>query len=264
MSQHRAYLKSPSYIQHRPTPHCTSWGCFAPSPGGGGLGLPTVPPFAENPPSSVIGRWLRRLGGGTDALSALNSRDRLTYTTSGLVVLTASALSSMTMASALAVAVPEAPWPVVVIGAAVWALTLANLDHRLPANFIGRRARKLRLALPRLLMAVLLGSVIGEPLVLRIFRTSIEARSGSTETGLLDQLVTLDALAQENPAISAAAWALRLLFMVIISLPVLVRLLRRRTVQDDVFEYMFGTSRASRPRSHLRLVERTPSGKQTW
>ena len=214
------------------------------------------------PPSSTLGRWVRRLGGGTDALSALNPRDRAIYTNSGLLQLMSFALSVVAMASALTIVLPEAPWPVVVLPAAGWGLITASLDRMLVITSPGRGRRGLLHAAPALTLAMLLGITVVEPLVLRIFRPAIEARLGQDRPGLLDQLVALDGLARESPAVNAATWTLRLLFMLLFCMPLLARLLRRRTVQDDVFEYLVGASRTTRARSHLRLVERMPSAER--
>ncbi|NUT53238.1 MAG: DUF4407 domain-containing protein [Saccharothrix sp.] len=220
------------------------------------------PSSARRSLSPALGRWVRRLGGGTDALSALNPRDRLIYTTTGLLLLMTSTLGAVATGLAITLVVPELPWPVVVLLAAMWGLITSSLDRLLVMSSPGWGIRGLLHAAPTLAMSSLLGLVIAEPLVLRIFRPALDQRVGSS-AGVLDRLRALEEIGRDHPSVTVVTWTLRVLFTVLVCLPVLVRLVRRRTVQDDVFEYLVGKTRTTRARSHLRLVERAPSRGRT-
>lgn len=68
-------------------------------------------------------------------------------------------------------------WPVAAVAGAVWALVILNLDRMLiiSMNGMGSTALKLWAAVPRLLLAIVIGAVISTPLTLRIFSSEINA-----------------------------------------------------------------------------------------
>src|SRR5690349_13397036 len=93
----------------------------------------------------------------------------------GGAVLTTAVLAvvSMTFAlnSALGVNVVLA-----VLAALVWGLMILSLDRWLVSTMKADAPRRWPLAVPRFLMALLLGFVISTPLVLQIFRSEIDAQ----------------------------------------------------------------------------------------
>jgi len=70
------------------------------------------------------------------------------------------------------------PWPAAAAAAAVWAGVILNLDRMLIVSMNGLRGARLKVAaaVPRLLLAVVIGTVISTPLTLRIFQPEIDAQ----------------------------------------------------------------------------------------
>jgi Domain of unknown function (DUF4407) len=70
------------------------------------------------------------------------------------------------------------PWSVCLLIALGWALVVFNLDRMLIVTMTGLRTTGLKLmsTVPRLLLAIIIGSVISTPLVLRIFQPEINAQ----------------------------------------------------------------------------------------
>lgn len=69
------------------------------------------------------------------------------------------------------------PWPAAAVAAAVWAGVILNLDRMLIVSMNGLRGARLKLlaAVPRLMLALVIGTVISTPLTLRIFQPEINA-----------------------------------------------------------------------------------------
>jgi hypothetical protein len=69
-------------------------------------------------------------------------------------------------------------WPAAAAAGVVWALVILNLDRMLIVSMNGLRGTRLKLwaAVPRLLLAIVIGAVISTPLTLRIFAQEINAQ----------------------------------------------------------------------------------------
>jgi Domain of unknown function (DUF4407) len=103
-------------------------------------------------------------------------RERNKFTALGGVVLTTAAMAGVSCAFALHVGVKVALIMAIPIGL-LWALAIMNLDRWL-VTASPRRDRwyqNLYMALPRLVLAVIIGGVISTPLVLWIFQREINA-----------------------------------------------------------------------------------------
>jgi len=105
------------------------------------------------------------------------------------------------------------------------ALTIGVIDRAI-LNIPRRRGvfQSLVVALPRLLLALLVGVVLAEPLVLRIFSSEIQSMVGSN-AGLLEQMEALNRLADDNPTFRLAYWSVTALLIAMQLLPSLIQIL---------------------------------------
>lgn len=101
--------------------------------------------------------------------------DRGKFEGIGGAVLTTSVLATISMAFALYSALGINPI-IAVPASLVWGLAILSLDRWLVSSIQPDGPRRWRLAVPRILMAVLLGVVISTPLVLQIFKSEIDAQ----------------------------------------------------------------------------------------
>lgn len=93
------------------------------------------------------------------------------------VLLSTGALAVLSAAFALHMAV-DAPWPVAVGIGLFWGVVIVNLDRML---IVGLRhdasvGRNLALALPRVVLALILGVVIATPMTLQVFHSEIDTQ----------------------------------------------------------------------------------------
>ncbi|WP_103350732.1 DUF4407 domain-containing protein [Amycolatopsis sp. CA-128772] len=117
---------------------------------------------------------LARLAGAQPDVLARAKTDRVKYTAMGGVLLTTAAVAGVSAAFAL-VSTLKLPTPVAAVIGALWAVVILNLDRMLIVN-IRRQSgwvRNLGAAVPRILLAVVIGSVVSVPLVLKIFDPEI-------------------------------------------------------------------------------------------
>ncbi|XIG75919.1 DUF4407 domain-containing protein [Streptomyces sp. SGAir0957] len=134
------------------------------------------------------GRALRTLTGVDEELLNRVRFERSKYTALGGVVLGTAVIAAFSMWNFATEALGGVS-AVALLPTVIWLLFVLNLDRWLvtPQPNARRRAAPL---LMRLLVAVLLGAVIAEPLVLRIFQTAIEERVADERTDRIDQLRT--------------------------------------------------------------------------
>ncbi|KDA06764.1 hypothetical protein DC31_07040 [Microbacterium sp. CH12i] len=90
-------------------------------------------------------------------------------------------VSAISMVFALTTGVQAAIWLAVPL-AVVWALIIFNLDRFLTSTMSSTRSvlRIIALALPRVIMAAIIGFVVAEPLVLQIFQNDISREVAAT------------------------------------------------------------------------------------
>lgn len=135
-----------------------------------------------------VARRLRTLTGVDEELLARVRFERSKYTALGGVVLGTSVIAAFSMWNFATQALGRVSF-LALIPTLIWMLFVLNLDRWLvtPQPNARRRAGPL---FTRLLIALLLGVVIAEPLVLRIFQTAIEERVADERTDALDGLRT--------------------------------------------------------------------------
>jgi hypothetical protein len=120
---------------------------------------------------------------------------RSKYVALGGVLLSTGALAAVSMSFALHMAL-GAWWPVAVLIGLGWGVVIVNLDRMLLVG-MGHDSswlRNLGMAVPRLGLAILLGTVISTPLTLQVFSKEIEATMVTLQAEAAEQFTTgLDA-----------------------------------------------------------------------
>jgi hypothetical protein len=143
------------------------------------------------------GRKLRVLAGVDEKTLDWVPHNRTRYTGVGGVVLSTAVIAGLSMTFALSQVLGGFS-PLVLLPALVWAAVVLNLDRWLISSATDTRwGRRTAMLVPRLLVAVLLGFVIAEPVVLRLFQTAVEQHINDERDRQVRELV--DGLARCNP-----------------------------------------------------------------
>lgn len=120
---------------------------------------------------------LARLAGARPEILRQAPGDIAKYATLGGVLVSTAAVAGVSAFFALrtALALPIAACVAIGLG---WAVIIINLDRMLIVSMNGLRTTRLKLAaaLPRLALALVIGTVISTPLVLRVFQPEIHAQ----------------------------------------------------------------------------------------
>jgi hypothetical protein len=117
---------------------------------------------------------LARLAGAQPDVLAKAKTDRVKFSAMGGVLLTTAGVAGVSAAFAL-ISTLKLPPAVAAFAGLLWAVVILNLDRMLIVNMRRQSGwlRNLAAAVPRLLLAVVIGSVVSMPLVLRIFEPEI-------------------------------------------------------------------------------------------
>ncbi len=123
----------------------------------------------------MIGRYLISLTGADLALLE-QARETTKYKRMGGTVLTTGLLAAVSATFALRTAL-DAPLLLAIGLGSAWGLAILNLDSWIvtASKRLDSSRANIGAALPRLLLAVVLGFVISEPLVLQVFSSEIDA-----------------------------------------------------------------------------------------
>jgi hypothetical protein len=118
---------------------------------------------------------LARLAGAQPDVLSRAKTDRVKYTAMGGVLLTTAGVAGVSATFALNSSVGLS-MAVAAAAGVVWAVVIFNLDRMLIVNMTRQTGwvRNLLAAVPRLLLAVVIGSIVSVPLVLRIFQPEID------------------------------------------------------------------------------------------
>src|SRR6266498_313632 len=123
---------------------------------------------------SSLGRRLRVLAGVNEKLLAWVPAEQARYTGLGGVVLGTATIAGLSMWIALG-EVLGGTYLLAAVPVLIWVLFVLNLDRWIVSSATGTMwRRRAVLLLPRLLVAFVLGIIIAEPIVLRVFQTAIE------------------------------------------------------------------------------------------
>jgi hypothetical protein len=158
-----------------------------------GFGKPTEPSRSHG---LDLGRRLRGLTGVDEDLLEIVWHERSRHTALGAVMLGTSAIAAFSMWNFVNEAMGRVSWTTL-LPALLWGVFVLHLDRWLvaPQPLLRRRAAPVVM---RILVALLIGAVVAEPLVLRIFQTSIVEQVKSQR---YDTLRTLSSdLVRCNPA----------------------------------------------------------------
>ena len=122
------------------------------------------------------GNLLIWLSGAQPQVLAGCPADRPKYTGMGAAIAITAAVAAVSVTFALHSAL-KTPLPLAVPLAAAWGLAVMSLDRWLVASLARQESKRayLRLALPRLALALLFGVIISTPVVLQVFRPEIMA-----------------------------------------------------------------------------------------
>ncbi len=124
---------------------------------------------------SAVGRFLIVLSGARPEILDRYRSERIKFQSLGWAILITATLATGSMWFALYSAMglnPVAAFPLAV----VWGLVIMGIDRWLVVSMPAEGKRKLAVAVPRLLLGLLLGSVISTPIVLRIFESEINTQ----------------------------------------------------------------------------------------
>ncbi len=128
--------------------------------------------YNSNPVSNAMA-WL---GGARLDVLADTPGDRARFVAMGGVILSTALLSAVSAAFALSMAV-GAPLAVAIIVGVFWGVIILNLDRLLIIGMAKQKgvARNIGLAIPRVALALIIGTVISTPLTLQIFAAEINS-----------------------------------------------------------------------------------------
>lgn len=119
--------------------------------------------------------FLFALAGARQEILDQCGTERIKFQSLGLAILITSVLATVSMWFALN-SVLGLNAVVALLGALVWGLVIMGIDRWLVATMPTSGRRRWSIALPRVVLAVLLGSLISTPFVLRIFQSEINAQ----------------------------------------------------------------------------------------
>jgi hypothetical protein len=141
-------------------------------PRGAKLGDVHQDPLRPSQPQYGVGRMLRRIAGVDEVILDWIPEERPRYARLGAIVLNTGLMSALSM-SVLLQTVNISPWLIAPV-ALVWGYLIVSFDGWLIASTHGVvDLAKLRVFIPRLAISVLMGVVIAEPLLLRVFAPAI-------------------------------------------------------------------------------------------
>ncbi|SMH32615.1 protein of unknown function [Rathayibacter oskolensis] len=156
---------------------------------------------------SALGSGLVWLGGARQDVIVDAPGERPRFRAMGLVILSTAALSGVSAAYAVVMAL-SLPAPIAILIGAFWGLVILNLDRLLVVGMQKQKSvlHNIGLALPRVLLALIVGTVISTPLTLQVFdkeiQTEIVRMSEEREAAYKNELATDPELAK-IPALEA-------------------------------------------------------------
>jgi hypothetical protein len=132
--------------------------------------LTGAPPYRPAPASRGPARWLRALAGIREDVLDWVPEDRPRYTRLGAIILNTGLLAGLSLFTGLDKVV-QVFWLFLVPIALIWAFVVVSFDGWLIASTHGAvKSARWRVFIPRLVISVLMGAVIAEPLLLWVFQ----------------------------------------------------------------------------------------------
>jgi hypothetical protein len=207
--------------------------------------------------SDRIGVLIRKLAGVDEEILAKVPQDRSRLTAISGTLLITTLVSTISMAAAINQVVSFS-W-LGALSVALWGVFALSLDRWIFASTATTSFwRRVQMFLPRLVLSLTLGVVMTEPLVLAIFRPAIDAHleAQSETAGLLARMEALAELQVTSPYLHAAVWLLRLLLILLISLPTITTLISRPSAYDAAVAARLREVLVPRTRSRALVTER--------
>lgn len=130
---------------------------------------------------ATLGNLLITIAGAREEILRECPTERVKFQSLGWAVLITSGIAAVSMWFALDNALGLNPVLALPL-ALLWGLVIMGIDRWLITSIPPRGSRRWTVALPRLLLAVLLGSIISTPIVLRIFQTEINNKIAQIDT----------------------------------------------------------------------------------
>ncbi|MFI1014661.1 DUF4407 domain-containing protein [Streptomyces sp. NPDC020965] len=140
-------------------------------------GPPTVGPVTVGPaePARGVGRRLRNQIGVSEPTLDWVPAERMAYARYGGIVIATALIGGVSFCLALDSLMAGAPLAVLLVAGGVWTGFVYLIDSWLVSSTHGKVSRRRVLALlPRLLLSLLLGLAIAEPLLFQVFHVEIE------------------------------------------------------------------------------------------
>jgi hypothetical protein len=161
-------------------------------------------PTPSRAPRVGLGVLLRRLAGVQESTLDTVPGERARYTSMGGVVLGTAAIATISIGVAMYTVFGTWASPVAIVFTALWGLFILNLDRWLMSTVVERDgwARVVRF-LPRILLAVIFGVIIAEPLLLGVYDSAIVKHIRDGRQHDVDQVEAL--LVRCNPKSGPAA-----------------------------------------------------------
>jgi hypothetical protein len=159
----------------------------------------------------TAGRFFLWLGGTDEKVLSRVPAERARATALGGIVLSTAVIATFSMSVAMRSALGY-PSLLSLVPALGWGLIVLNLDRWLVSSATGTRWRnRVAILLPRLAVSIVLGVVIAEPIVLRVFETAVEQRVRDDRLAALasyeSDLLTCNGLAGAPDAAASARCA---------------------------------------------------------
>jgi hypothetical protein len=120
----------------------------------------------------MMGNFLAKLAGAQEAVLQRCPSERTRFQGLGSAILITSCIAAVSMWFALASALGINPVLAFLV-AILWGLIILGIDRWLVTSIPPEGGRRWGIALPRLLLAILLGTLISTPIVLRVFQSEI-------------------------------------------------------------------------------------------
>ncbi|WP_169807808.1 DUF4407 domain-containing protein [Actinomadura hibisca] len=139
--------------------------------------------------------WLRSLIGVDESVLSMAPLDRGRYTAMALIVINAGALAAVSM-FVMMQKFADAPLPVDLLAAGFWGWIIFSVDRWLIASAHGTQSSR-GVFLTRVLLAVVLGFVVAEPLLIKMFEPAIHRQVA--EDRRMERATKLSALTACNP-----------------------------------------------------------------
>jgi hypothetical protein len=139
-----------------------------------------------------MGNFLAKLAGAREEILAQCPTERIKFQGLGSAILITSCIATVSMWFALASAMginPMLAFPIAIL----WGLVILGIDRWLVTSIPPHGKRRVGIAMPRVVLAILLGTLISTPIVLRAFQSDI-----NTQIALIHQQRASQFLAQQQ------------------------------------------------------------------